>query len=334
MRSHPVLLGDIGGTNARFAVQREPHGPVEDLPKTLTAAFPDPAAAIAWALEEHGGGLEPRSALLAVAAPVEGPAIRLTNAAWTVDAGAICEALGLDSVALVNDYTPVAAALAVLDEGAGLLTPLGDPRPRGDGPRLVLGPGTGLGAAALVPAGDRWIIVQTEAGHVEFGPSTPDETELWSHVERVGSRITAETILSGPGLARLYHALAVVRVGGADRREPADICAAGLQGDDAVAAETLERFAALLGRFAGDLALAYGAKGGVHLGSGIAPRILDVLRRGGFRAAFDAKAPHEALMRGIPTYAILHPEPALLGLAAMASDRDAFVFHHVEVRRA
>jgi glucokinase len=324
MFAFPVLLGDIGGTNARFAVLPAPGEPVRLLQRTLTAQAPDPIQAIRVALQGYDGAA-PRSAMIAVATRVDRPTIRLTNAHWTVDAQAIGAALGLERVALVNDYTPVAASVTVLDLNRGDLALLGDIPPAAAGTRVVLGPGTGFGVAALVPVGDRLAILATEAGHVEFGPASDDELALWPHLERVGGRVSAEVVLSGPGLFRLAKAMAAHRQMECPFGIPNDVLAAARQGDS-LAVDTLDLFSRWLGRFAGDLALTFEASGGAFIAGGIAPRMVDILQKGDFRDAFDRKAPHDSWARSVPAFVIVNPEPALQGLAALVTDPDHFVF--------
>jgi glucokinase len=324
MFAFPVLLGDIGGTNARFAMLRSPGQPVQLLPRTLTAQTLDPVGAIRIALEAYEGPA-PRSAIIAVATRVDAPAIRLTNAHWVIDAEAIGRALNLERVTLVNDYTPVAASVEVLDEARGDLAPIGTFPPPNPGPRVVLGPGTGLGAGALMPVEDRFAILATEAGHMEFGPTTDEETALWPHLERVGGRVSGEVVLSGPGLFRIARALAAHRCVDCPFTMPNDVLAAAREGD-ALARDALTHFARFLGRFAGDLALTFESSGGVFIAGGIAPRMIDILQSGDFREAFDRKAPHDAWARKVPVYAIVNPEPALEGLAAIVSNPQRFVF--------
>jgi glucokinase len=324
MYAFPVLLGDIGGTNARFAVLPGSGEAIHFLPRTLTAQTPDPLAAIKRALEGYGGQ-NPRSAMIAVATRVDAPIIRLTNAHWTIDAEAIGKGLNLDRVTLVNDYTPVAASVTVLDVARGDLVPLGEVPVAGHGTKVVLGPGTGFGAAALVPVGEQLAILATEAGHVEFGPMNSDEMALWPYLERVGGRVTAEVVLSGPGLLRLAKALCARRGIACPFSIPNDILTAARQGDGP-ACETLDVFATWLGRFAGDLALTFEASSGVFIAGGIAPRMVDILNNGAFRRAFDQKAPHDAWARSVPAFVIVDPEPALHGLAALVTDPARFVF--------
>jgi glucokinase len=325
MFAFPVLLGDIGGTNARFGVLAAPGQAIELLPHTLTASAPSPVEAIRALLATHAGPA-PRSAIIAVATRVDKPVIRLTNAAWTIDAEAIASAFGLDRVVLVNDYTPVAASVVALDEAKGHLARLGPPLPARDGTRVVLGPGTGLGAGALVPIEDRLAIFATEAGHMEFGPSASDEMTLWPLIDRVGGRVSAEVVLSGPGLLRLARALAGQGQEACPFGRPNEVLD-GARSGHPLGLEAVRLFARCLGRFAGDLALTFEAIGGVFIAGGIAPRMCDVLQEGGFREAFERKAPHDAWARQVPAFVITHPEPALLGLSAIVEDPKRFVFH-------
>lgn len=313
----PVLIGDIGGTNARFALIESPDEPPRAIAHEHTDAFPDPVAAIRASLGRDGRGAVPRSMLLAVAGRVDQPVMHLTNASWTVDARAIGAALNLSRAAIVNDFVPLTAALTRLKPGD--LVQIG-PTPESErGHRVVLGPGTGFGASALLPFDERLTIVSTEAGHTDFGPSDAAEAELWPKVPAVEGRRTVETFLSGPGLVRLHKA----RTG--EDRQPNEVLEAGL-GGDADARATLDLFARLLGRFCGDMVLTFGATGGLYLAGGIAPRMIEVLNAGGFRAAFEAKAPFGTWMRNTATAVITAPDPALIGLTALALNPDGFVF--------
>jgi glucokinase len=332
MFAFPVLLGDIGGTNARFALLDRPDGTVELLPRALTAATPSPVEAIAVALQSSAGA-KPRSAIIAVATRVDSPSIRLTNADWTIDAEAIGTALGLERVVLVNDYTPVASSVVALSADRAELVSLGGGPADPARARVVLGPGTGLGAGALVPVESRLAILATEAGHMEFGPATEDETAFWPYLERIGGRVSGEAVLSGPGLLRIAAALAGARGEANPFATPQAVFEAGRAGGHPRAAEALRIFARFLGRFAGDLALTFEASGGVYIAGGIAPRMTEILTGGEFRDAFDRKAPHEDWARQVPVYVITHPEPALQGLAVLSADPARFVFRYQEWRR-
>lgn len=325
MFAFPVLVGDIGGTNARFGIVEARGAVPRMLAHEATAGHPDPSAAIRAVLD-RAGAPAPRSAILAIAGRVDGPAVRLTNAGWVFEARRIAADFGLSRVAIVNDYVPVAAGAAGIAPGE--LTPVGGARAPGSGARLVLGPGTGFGAAALVPYGDRLAIVSTESGHTELGPANEAESLIWPAIARVEGRVTVETLLSGPGLSRLHAAIRETRTGeGGPALAPAAVTEAGLAGDDPHAVEALDHFSRLLGRVSGDLALIFLATGGVSIGGGIAPRILPVLDAGGFRAAFEAKAPFAAMMRAIPTGVIAAVDPALEGLCALANEPQLFLYH-------
>ncbi|WP_244633274.1 glucokinase [Methylobacterium radiotolerans] len=285
-----------------------------------TASFPGRVDAIR-AYANRQDTVRPRSAFLAVAGRMTPGITRLTNAPWRFDSGGIGEAFGLEAVRLVNDYVPLAAAITVLAPAD--LARIGT-AVEGVGPRLVLGPGTGLGAAVLIPAGDRLLIQTTEAGHVGFGPCEPDDKLPWSALMAAKGRLTAETVLSGPGLVGLVRTLAATRGAAVGWSAPPEVLEDARS--DPVAREAVHQFARLLGRFAGDMALMFSATGGVFLAGGIAPRIVDVLRGETFGHAFKDKAPFREAMRAVPRAVILHPEPAIDGLAALLADEDRFLF--------
>ncbi|GJE78433.1 glucokinase [Methylorubrum suomiense] len=325
MFEFPVLVGDIGGTNARFGLIETRGAAPQVLSHEPTAGHADPSAAIRASLGKSGAPA-PRSAILAIAGRVDAPAVQLTNAHWVVAGEAVGRDFGLSRVTIVNDYVPVAAGAAGIAPND--LTTIGPERGDAPGPRVVLGPGTGFGAAALVPYEDRLAIVSTEAGHTDLGPADEAEARIWSAVERTDDRITVETLLSGPGLSRLHAAIRAVRAGGEGPLcDPAEITRTGLSGEDPHAQEALHLFCHLLGRVCGDLALTFLATGGVYIGGGIAPRIVPLLREGGFREAFERKAPFAAQMREIPTSVITVKDPAFGGLAALASEGGRFVYH-------
>ena len=327
MFEFPVLVGDIGGTNARFALVEEKGAHPRLLSHEATADHPDPSSAIRASLAKDGQtSAAPRSAILAIAGRVDGPEIQLTNAHWKVAGERIAHDFNLMSATVVNDYVPVAAGAADIEPHD--LTPVGHCPPIPGGARVVLGPGTGFGAAALVPYSAHLAIVSTEAGHTDIGPADAFEEKVWHALERVEGRVTVETVLSGPGLARLHAAVAHVRTGKPhDKLEPAAVTEAGLDASDPHAAEALAVFSRLLGRVCGDLALTFLATSGVYIGGGIAPRIVKVLEESGFRTAFERKAPFVQMMRGIPTSVITVHDPAFNGLAALASEGRKFVYH-------
>ncbi len=316
----PVLIADIGGTNARFALVTDSHAATQDFGRCPTDAYTGFAeAAAAMVLDKTS--LLPRTAVLAVAGPVTGDKIPLTNANWVIEPKKLLSDLGLDTVVVLNDFEAQALALPVL-EGDDIEA-IGGGEALTLGAKVVVGPGTGLGAAAMVHAHNTWVPIPGEGGHVELGPVSDDDMKIWPYIERTDARIGAERILCGAGLLRL--AIAVAKADGAERNftSPQDVTDAADAGDE-VALHTMSVFARALGRVSGDFALTFLARGGVFLAGGIAPKIQRYLKTGEFRAAFEAKSPHGELMKSIPTYLVRHANPALEGLAAFARTPSLF----------
>lgn len=316
----PVLIGDIGGTNARFQVMARPDRPPGEVRIVKTADFPDIDGAIRSVLAE--GGPKPESAVLAVAGPVEGDEIPLTNCPWVVRPRGMLEGLKLRDIALLNDFE--AQALAVTALGPEHLAPIGGGEGEQDAARAVLGPGTGLGVAGLVRSGGRWIPVPGEGGHMDLGPRTPRELKVFPHLETIEGRISGEQVLSGRGLVNLYGAIARADGRAPEPLAPPQVTARALDGADRTAVETLDIFVSCLGRVAGDVALVFKSTGGLYLSGGIAQKIVPLLNRPLFREAFEDKAPHREMMRAMPVSVVTHPLAALVGLAAYAAKPDAF----------
>ena len=311
----PILIGDIGGTNARFALINDADAAIVRLPNAHTAAFATIDDAIEAAAIERGTP-PPRSAILALAGPIAGDRVTLTNSVWVVEPRKSVERFRLAEMILLNDFE--AQALALPDLRPGDLDPIGGGASRPDAVHVVLGPGTGLGVGALVRARETWVPVPGEGPHIDLGPVTERDMAIWPNIERVLGRISAEAVLSGPGMLRLYRA--ICRTDGVEPQQATQeaVTASGLAGADAQAEETLTLFATYLGRVAGDLALIFMAYGGVFLGGGISAKIAPVLKAGAFRRAFTAKAPHQALLERMATAIITKEDAALGGIAAFA----------------
>lgn len=317
----PVLVGDIGGTNARFAIVPEGSAGLVAFPSVETEDFPDIETAIERTVLARST-LRPRSALIDIAGPVDGDEMDLTNARWRIRPRVIIERLGLDAMVVFNDFEALAMALGSLNGND--LVEIGGPHAPAGGARAVLGPGTGLGVGALLDAAGVAVPVPGEGGHVALGPVEDDEFALWPHIEKEHGRISAEAILCGRGLVRLYRAVAAQAGLNPRFGEPAEVTEAALSDSDPLAVRTLLLWCRLLGRVAGDMALVVMARGGTYVGGGIPPRILSFLQRSEFRAAFEAKAPHEHVMKAMPTYVIVGENPALTGLAAFARNPSSF----------
>lgn len=310
----PVLLCDIGGTNVRYGLASEPGARPQLLHRGRTAdaaTFVESArAALALAAPR------PRSLIACAAGPLAGRALTLTNAAWTLDGPAIARETGLAQGLLLNDFEAMAYALPVL--GAQDVRVIGPQAGPVDALQVALGPGTGLGLAALARVDGRYAALSSEAGHMGFGPCGDEEAAFWPFLERAHGRITAESVLSGPGLGRLHAARQAAAGAPAQPMSAAQITAAGLAADGPER-ETLRRFWLLAARFAGDMALAFLARGGVALAGGVLPRIAPALDPAAFRRAFEDKAPMAALVRSIPTRIVSAPEAVLVGMADIAA---------------
>jgi len=304
-----VLLADIGGSTSRFAVCA-PGGRPERLVLVDNDTVSGPEAAIRRYLGQTG--LHPQAAVLAIAGPVGGAEIKLTNRPWRFDVDQVASQFGLAAIHAVNDFEAVAHALAVLGERD--LRAVGRAGAPGRGPRAVLGPGTGLGVAALVPNGESWIALASEGGHVSFGPAAPDERIVFERLRSGSELVTAETAISGPGLERIYRALNPFGI----PLEARAIVAQARAGS-AEARAAIEMFVRLLGRFAGDMALAFKATGGVYIAGGVALKLGPLFDAGVFRAAFENHPPYRDLLAAIPTWLITCAEPGLVGCAAVAA---------------
>ncbi len=312
----PVLIGDIGGTNARFAVIEDAGAALGELPIVQTASYRTIEDAIADVVVARLEA-KPRSAMLALAGPIAGDRVPLTNCHWVVEPKKIIERFGMEEMILLNDFE--ALSLSLPDLGTGDIDPIGGGTARPDGARVVVGPGTGLGAGALIHARGIWVPVPGEGGHIDLSPVSDRDFAIWPHLERAhGPRISGETLLSGAGLVRLYLGVCAADAATPTFSRPSDIVAAGLSNENAQAAETLSLFATYLGRLAGDLALVFMAHGGVYLAGGISGRIAPALKSGAFREAFLAKAPHRALLEGMRTAIIVKSNAAHAGIAAFA----------------
>ena len=325
MTGAPVLVADIGGTNARFALA-DAALRADSVRAYAVAAFPSLADAGLAYLGEVGA--RPARAVIAVAGRVVGDEARITNHPWVISVERTRQALGLRSLRLVNDFAAQAMAATRLGDddvvalgGAGWRTALRD-GDAGDRTYAVIGPGTGLGVGALLRRGGRWYPIHTEGGHVGFAPGTPEEIAILQVLSAEFGRVSAERIVSGMGLVNLHRALGLIA--GDDpgpAPTPAEIAARAADGD-ARCRRVLDVFCAVFGACAGDLVLTLGAWDGVFLAGGLVPRLLPELQRSGFRQRFEHKGRFASAIAHVPTLAVVHPQPGLLGAAALA-ERDA-----------
>ncbi|MCT9933357.1 glucokinase [Planotetraspora sp. A-T 1434] len=313
----PWLVADVGGTNARFGLVTGPGAQPEAVAVLNVAQHPGLADAVAAYLADHAGGVRPGAACLAIAGPVQDDRYRLTNAGW---AGSVSE-LGIPHVELVNDFEALAFSLPHL--AGDDLVPLGGPPPSARMTKAVLGPGTGLGVGGLVPVGAGWVPLPGEGGHASVPAVTDLEMEIVRALRADGlPYVDAEHLVSGTGLPRLHRGLSLVRGVTPRAAASSEIVASA----DPLCVETVEVFLALLGGFAGNVALTLGARGGVYLGGGVLPRMAERARRSDFRARFEQTAPALSdYVTAIATSLIVAEQPALTGAAAWLAQRSSNV---------
>jgi glucokinase len=320
----PVLLSDIGGTNVRFVVRATPEAKLGEVVHLKTHDYPGLGEAIEAAIPKLAA--RPRSVIACGAGPVVGRKLKLTNAPWHIDGEEVARGLGLAAGLLLNDFEAQALSLPTIPaEWARQIGPLGF---GARGPQVILGPGTGLGIGALIEAGGRHTPLASEACHIDFGPVTAEEWALWPHLERAHGRITTESVISGPGLPRVHRArIASTGAPPPDIDGPA-LVAAALADREGEEAKSLKLYWRIVGRFAGDMAVAFVAFGGVTLAGGVLPRVLDLIDEAAFRAAFEDKAPVDALARRIPTRLVTHSDSVLLGMATIASRPEEYAIDY------
>ena len=311
--SDRILLADVGGTNVRFAVLVDGTiGPIVHLAVADYARF-DEALAAYLAREKDRGQI--RSALFAVAGVVQGERCPLTNNPWVVDASELRASFGFAEVRLINDFEAVAWSLPNLARTD--LRQLGGGPPRPGAPMLAIGPGTGLGVALYVPNG-KGRVLKSEGGHTTLPSGSPREDAIIALLRDRFGHVSAERVVSGPGLINLYRTIAALDGVSVPERRSSEISRAAIDGTCPVSRAALDIFCAVLGEVAGNFALALGAQGGVFLGGGIVPHMRDYLPGSQFRARFDAKGRMSAYVQAIPVYLILYDDPAFIGLRSLA----------------
>ena len=308
--SERVLLADIGGTNARFALLSR--GEIGPITRIKVADHPDSIEAIAGFLTSHATGGQIRAAVLGVAGTVESNRCRVTNSHWAVDGGALQAAFGINAVWLLNDFEALAWSLPKLT--AADLYPIGGGRSVAGAPMLVIGPGTGFGTACLVPRDGSTVAIAAEAAHTTLPGASQREHAVIDHLLSQFGHVSVERALSGPGLENLYRALAAIDRVGVDPRDATAITQAARDGSCGTSRAALDMFYAMLGTVAGNLALTFCARGGVYVAGGIVPRLVDDVARSKFRERFEAKGRYRSYLEGIPTSIILRPDVTFIGL--------------------
>ena len=324
--SYPRLVADIGGTNARFGWLDSPGQPVARVHQLPVPGFAGPAEAARSyldALQAALGGAyrAPRHAAFAVATAVAGDRIAFTNSHWDFSCRQVQAALGLRSLLMLNDFESLALSLPRLGEPQlrRAFAPPAAPPTHAEGSVLaVVGPGTGLGVGAVVCTAGGWVALPGEGGHATLAPADDLESAVLAQVRRLYAHVSAERLLSGIGLPVLHQALGAVQGAAPAPLTAAQIVDAGKatgEGADALCSQTLDLFCALLGGFAGNVALTLGARGGLFIGGGIAPRFADRFLASAFRERFEAKGRFRGYLAAIPTALIIDTLAALTGAA-------------------
>ena len=309
-----ILLGDIGGTNARFAFLVD--GRIGSIEALAVKDYPHFAAALSEFLVRHRRHGAIAHAVLAAAGPIEDARCRLTNSSWVIDAAELRKTFNCAKVRIVNDFEAIAWSLPHLVSSD--LFAIGNGKATPNAPAVVLGPGTGLGLACHAPGPDGAIVIGAEGGHATLpGICRRDDAIIGRLRERFG-HVSAERVLSGEGLINLYQAIASIDHLPVIERSAAEITTAALDGGCPICHEALDLFCGMLGTVAGNAALTFSARGGVFIAGGVAPRILEYLRDSQFRNRFENKGRFQPYLANIPTWVIVHREPAFVGLQRLA----------------
>lgn len=308
----PALIADIGGTHVRFALTGT-DGMPRDVAVLTCGDHPDLLSATRTYLNETPAEIQPTRGAFAIACPLEGDQVRMTNLGWGFSIDELRRQLEFDSLDVINDFAAIAHAVPHL--------PPKDRRQVGGGtaqigaPVGVVGPGTGLGVSALIPADGGSVALETEGGHVTLAATDEDEARVIHVLRQRFGHVSAERVLSGSGLVNLYEALATLDGVMVEPLKPEQVSARGLANPDSSCGQAVEMFCTMLGTVAADLALSLGAHGGIYIAGGIVGKLGDTFERSGFRQRFESKGRFSAYLADIPTYVITHPHPALLGLS-------------------
>jgi len=320
----PRLLADIGATHARFALEIAP-GVLRNVAVLLCDDYPGIVPLLNdYLAQTQAGSANVRitHAAFALANPISGDFIRMTNRDWQFSTEEVRRTLGLTTLLIVNDFTALAMALPGFKPED--LLQVGGGKPASNAVAGVLGPGTGLGVSGVIPTVDGFVTLGSEGGHVNFAPADEREFAILQYAWREWQHVSNERLISGPGMEIIYRALAqrngVADVASLPPRDAAAIVTGALEGGDALCLETLECFAGMLGGAAANLAVTLGAFGGIFIGGGIVPRMAEWFTTSPFRARFEAKGRFSSYLAQIPTYVIMTPNPALHGVSSILQE--------------
>lgn len=308
----PGLVADVGATNARFGLTLSGNANVMQEKVLPCSAYPSISAAI----EHYLAGIDgppPRQAAIAIANPVVGDWVQMTNHVWAFSIEETRKSLGMERLIVLNDFTALAMALPFLPPAE--LRQVGGGQSCPGAPLALLGPGSGLGVSGLIPSPAGWVPLQGEGGHTSFCPANEREADILRIAWRERRHVSAERLISGLGMDNLYRAVAELHGQRREAPAPAEITASAMKGDDPISTEVVETFCAMLGTVAANLTLMLGARGGVYIGGGIVPKLGDYFDRSPFRRRFEDKGRFSEYLASIPSYVITAATPALLGAA-------------------
>lgn len=317
----PRLLADIGGTNARFAIEWGPKN-TNQVSVLACADFVDLEAAVRAYLEQIDlPNIRILHAAIAIANPIDGDQVKMTNHHWCFSIEATRRALNLDTLLVANDFTALAMSLPYLDAAEKIQIGTGAARPHSV--IGLVGAGTGLGVSGLIPYQHEWIPLNSEGGHRSFAPNDELETQILQWMWQEFSHVSVERLVSGPGIAYLYRALADIYGFSVGNLQPQQIVQRARANDD-LSLKTIQVFSQILGGVAGDLALTLGSFGGVYIGGGVVNQLGDLFDRDSFRERFVSKGRFADFLAQIPTYLITAQYPAFLGISVL-------LHHHLQV---
>ncbi len=315
---YPALLADVGGTNARFTLEVEPRKfaaiivlKCADYP-TLSDAI---RAYLRHPLALEAGAAEVKKAGIAIANPVHSDIVKMTNHHWSFSIQSVQNEFNFQPLLVVNDFKALAMALPYLDDTQKYQ--VGEGKPERHAAIGLLGAGTGLGVSGLVPTGNGWVALDSEGGHTSFSPNSPTEIDILRFASQKYSHVSSERLMSGSGIQLIYQALAAQKKFDVPDLETPEITRRGLSGDCALCIETLSTFCEMLGSMASNLAVLFGAKGGIYIGGGIVPRLGQFFNDSNFRKRFVQKGRFAEYLSHIPTYVITEPYPAFIGISAL-----------------
>lgn len=318
----PRLLADVGGTNARFALEVAP-GQVALIDVLACKSYPTLADALRAYLASPkvlaAGYGAIRHAAIAIANPITGDFVRMTNHHWEFSIEAMRLECAFDTLLVINDFTALARAVPHLSSGQK--RQVGSGSAREGSPIGLLGAGTGLGVSGLIPAADSWTALLSEGGHVTFSPANETEVAILQFAWREYEHVSAERLMSGDGLELIYRALAHHTGQHDEKLTAADISRRALAGDCQLCGQVIDTFCGMLGTVAGNLAVTLGAQGGIYIGGGIVPRLGDRFDRSPFRKRFEQKGRFVNYLSQVPTFVITAEYPAFLGVSTILAEK-------------